>query len=459
MALAMKQSVSPLAVRKACQPLLPPRPCVRRSGVGSGSRRAAVCVKASLLEPSTAASAVEAVHHAQHLYTLAEGGPIDMLAQFFESVLRTLDDGLEKAHVPYSYGFSIIALTVLVKLATFPLTQKQVESTLALQALQPRVKELQAKHADDPENLQLETARLYKEAGVNPLAGCLPTFATIPVFIGLYNALSHAAKAGLLTEGFFWIPSLGGPTTIGGGLEWLFPFQDGAPPVGWSAAAAYLVMPVLLVASQYVSQKIISQQSNTDPSQQQAQAILKFLPLMIGWFSLNVPSGLTLYWFVNNILSTAQQLYLKATVKVHIPEAIKAPTASSGSGTVIKPKEERVKKVTGKEMGARKKRRNEAGEEVDDSDSEAASTSGFSSSNGASPTSSRNGNGVSSSSSVGSMDGSSRKGEKFRALKAREAAAKAAQAVQAPAVKAQAGGSSQGDGAEGSENGNGSSSA
>lgn len=92
----------------------------------------------------------------------------------------------------------------------------QVESTLSLQALQPRVKELQAKYADDPENLQLETARLYKEAGVNPLAGCFPTLATIPVFIGLYNALSNAAKEGLLTEGFFWIPSLGGPTTIVG---------------------------------------------------------------------------------------------------------------------------------------------------------------------------------------------------------------------------------------------------
>ncbi|EFJ49266.1 inner membrane ALBINO3-like protein 2, chloroplast precursor, partial [Volvox carteri f. nagariensis] len=413
MALAMKQYPSALGARKPCQPLLPPRPSVRRpgAGIGSGSRRAAVCVKASLLDPSTAASTVEAVQHAQNLYTLADGGPIDLLAQFFTSVLRTLDDGLENAHVPYSYGFAIITLTVLVKLATFPLTQKQVESTLSLQALQPRVKELQAKHADDPETLQLETARMYKEAGVNPLAGCLPTLATIPVFIGLYNALSNAAKAGLLTEGFFWIPSLSGPTTIGGGLEWLFPFQDGAPPVGWANAAAYLVMPVLLVASQYASQKIISTtQNSNDPAQQQSQAILKFLPLMIGWFSLNVPSGLTLYWFVNNLLSTAQQLYLKATVKVNVPESIKAPVAAT-SATVVKPKEERVKRITGKELGARKKRRNEAGEEVEEVDVEIVSTSGSNGAASASPA--VNGNG----------SGSSRKGEKFRALKAREAAA------------------------------------
>ncbi|GLC33769.1 hypothetical protein PLESTM_000109200 [Pleodorina starrii] len=437
MALAMKQAASALGVRKTCQPLLPPRPSVRRpgTGFGSGSRRAAVCVKASLLDPSTAASTIEAVHHAQNLYTVADGGPIDVLADFFTTVLRTLDDGLEKAHVPYSYGFAIIALTVLVKLATFPLSQKQVESTLSLQALQPRVKELQAKHADDPETLQLETARMYKEAGVNPLAGCLPTLATIPVFIGLYNALSNAAKAGLLTEGFFWIPSLSGPTTIGGGLEWLFPFQDGHPPVGWANAAAYLVMPVLLVASQYASQKIISTtQNSNDPAQQQSQAILKFLPLMIGWFSLNVPSGLTLYWFVNNLLSTAQQLYLKATVKVNVPEAIKAPVASTAGGTVVKPKEERVKKVSGKELGSRKKRRSESDEDEDDLQVEVVSTSA--SSSGTSNGAAANGNGSSSS--------SARKGEKFRALKAREAAAKAAMAASSPTpVNANVGGGSE----------------
>lgn len=411
MALALHSSAlaAPACLRRNAQPVLPSRPCIVRVP-GLRSRRAAVSVKA-VLDP---VSAVEAVHHAQALYTIADGGPIDVLAAFFESVLRVLDDGLEAAHVPYSYGFAIIALTVLVKVATFPLTQKQVESTLSLQALQPRVKELQAKYADDPETLQLETARMYKDAGVNPLAGCLPTLATIPVFIGLYNALSNAAKAGLLTDGFFWIPSLSGPTTIGGGLEWLFPFQDGHPPVGWADAGAYLVLPVLLVASQYASQKIISASSanSNDPAQQQSQAILKFLPLMIGWFSLNVPSGLTLYWFINNLLSTGQQLYLKATVKVNIPEEVKVVPAAA-STTVVKPKEERVKKVTGKELGSRKKRRNDDGEEVEVVEAEVVSIG--------------NGN--------GSAGGSGRKGEKFRALKAREAAAKAAQSVEPVAAQ------------------------
>lgn len=101
--------------------------------------------------------------------------------------MQKLDAGLEAVHVPYSYGFAIMLLTLIVKLVTFPLTAKQVQSTVGIQAIQPRIKELQAKYPNDQERLQMETARLYKESGVNPLAGCLPTLATIPVFIGLYR--------------------------------------------------------------------------------------------------------------------------------------------------------------------------------------------------------------------------------------------------------------------------------
>lgn len=240
-----------------------------------------------------------------------KGGWLAIFSDSFESVLKGIDNVLGAAHIPYSYGFSIILLTLLVKVATYPLSAKQVQSTLSLQALQPQVKELQAKYANDQEKLQLETAKLYQTAGVNPLAGCLPALVTIPVFIGLYRALSNVADEGLLTEGFFWIPSLAGPTKLNGGLGWLVPGPEGTPPLGWHDTIAYLVMPVLLVVSQWASQKILSPAQSADPAQQQSQAILKFIPLMIGWFSLNVPSGLTLYWLTNNIVTTAQQLYLR----------------------------------------------------------------------------------------------------------------------------------------------------
>ncbi|KAG8387818.1 hypothetical protein BUALT_Bualt02G0060700 [Buddleja alternifolia] len=244
------------------------------------------------------------------------GGWFGFISDSMEVVLKVLKDGLSTVHVPYAYGFAIILLTVLVKVATFPLTKQQVESTLAMQNLQPKIKAIQQRYAGNQERIQLETSRLYKQAGVNPLAGCFPTLATIPVFIGLYQALSNVANEGLLTEGFFWIPSLGGPTSIaarqsGSGISWLFPFVDGHPPLGWHDTAAYLVLPVLLVLSQYVSMEIMKPPQTDDPAQKNTLLVFKFLPLMIGYFSLSVPSGLSIYWFTNNVLSTAQQVWLR----------------------------------------------------------------------------------------------------------------------------------------------------
>lgn len=244
------------------------------------------------------------------------GGWFGFISDAMEVVLKVLKDGLSTVHVPYAYGFAIILLTVFVKIATFPLTKQQVESTMAMQNLQPKIKAIQERYAGNQERIQLETSRLYKQAGVNPLAGCLPTLATIPVWIGLYQALSNVANEGLLTEGFFWIPSLGGPTSIaarqsGSGISWLFPFVDGHPPLGWHDTAAYLVLPVLLVASQFLSMELMKPPQTDDPTQKNTLLVFKFLPLMIGYFSLSVPSGLSIYWFTNNVLSTAQQVWLR----------------------------------------------------------------------------------------------------------------------------------------------------
>ncbi|CAI5518551.1 unnamed protein product [Closterium sp. Naga37s-1] len=263
----------------------------------------------------------------------SDGGWFAGLANVLESILKVLEQGLASVNVPYAYGFSIILLTLLVKVVTFPLTKQQVESTMAMQNLAPKVKAIQTRYAGDQERIQLETSRLYKQAGVNPLAGCLPTLATLPVFIGLYQALSNVAKEGVLTEGFFWIPSLAGPTSIaardsGSGISWLFPFIDGVPPLGWGATAAYLVLPVLLVASQFYAMQIMQPPQSDDPAQKNTQVILKFLPLMIGWFSLSVPSGLSLYWFTNNLLSTGQTIYLRKMGGA-------TPKVAAGGGDII----------------------------------------------------------------------------------------------------------------------------
>ncbi|KAE9463528.1 hypothetical protein C3L33_04569, partial [Rhododendron williamsianum] len=209
------------------------------------------------------------------------GGWFSFIADGMEVVLKVLKDGLTAVHVPYAYGFAIILITVIVKLVTFPLTKQQVESSLAMQNLQPKIKAIQERYKGNQERIQLETSRLYRQAGVNPLAGCFPTLATIPVWIGLYQALSNVAN------------------------------EDGHPPLGWHDTAAYLVLPVLLVASQFVSMEIMKPPQSDDPAQKNTLLVFKFLPLMIGYFSLSVPSGLSIYWFTNNVLSTAQQVWLK----------------------------------------------------------------------------------------------------------------------------------------------------
>ncbi|GLC44867.1 hypothetical protein PLESTB_001681500 [Pleodorina starrii] len=267
------------------------------------------------------------------------GGWVAPLADALEQVLYVLRDGLDQLHVPYSYGYSIILLTLVVKIATFPLTKQQVESALAVQALKPRVDLIKDRFGDDKDKIQKETSVLYEQAGVNPLAGCLPTLATIPIFIGLYSSLTNVANEGLLdTQGFYWIPSLAGPTTLaqrqsGLGTSWLFPLVDGAPPIGWDEAAAYLTLPVLLVLVQYASSFLTT--PPIDPKDENAntqRALLVGLPLMIGWFSLNVPSGLSLYYLSNTALSAAQQIYLKKLggAKVTINEL--GPVTKPGSG-------------------------------------------------------------------------------------------------------------------------------
>jgi len=240
----------------------------------------------------------------------------DSLVVFpFEFLLTAIHDGLKGLGVQEAWGPSIIGFTIAVKLLTFPLTKTQIESTTKMQAIAPAAKALQDKYKDrDPARLNSELQRLYQDNQVNPLAGCLPALAQIPLFIGLYRSLLNLANDDVLTESFLWLPSLEGPVrSYTEGTGWLFQWVDGAPKLGWDATLSYLILPVVLVASQYASTALLTPKSD-DPAQQQSQAILKFLPLMIGWFSLSVPSGLGLYWLTNNVVTTVTTLGIRATV-------------------------------------------------------------------------------------------------------------------------------------------------
>lgn len=252
-----------------------------------------------------------------------EPGFFDLLiVKPFEFAITSVHDGLSGAGIAESWGPSIILFTLLLKGLTFPLNKQQIESTAKMQAIQPAAKQLQEKYRNkDPARLNMELQKLYADNQVNPLAGCLPAFAQIPIFIGLYRSVLNLAAADKLEESFLWLPSLEMPVSdYTKGSGWLFgdeaqgyAWSGLTPPLGWHDTAAYLVLPVVLVISQYVSSAILTPKSD-DPQQQQTQAILKFLPLMIGWFSLSVPSALGLYWLTNNFVTTASTILIRNSV-------------------------------------------------------------------------------------------------------------------------------------------------
>jgi YidC/Oxa1 family membrane protein insertase len=159
-------------------------------------------------------------------------------------------------------------------------------------------------------------ADLYQQNEVNPLAGCIPSVVQIPVFIGLYRAVLTLAKDDKLNEPFFFLPSLEGPTygaDPAHGSDWILQgWVDGAPSLGWEQTIPFLILPVFLVISQFASMELMQPQAGPDGKKPDSPAVLKFLPLMIGWFSLNVPSALCIYWVANNLITTATTLLIRS---------------------------------------------------------------------------------------------------------------------------------------------------
>lgn len=241
-----------------------------------------------------------------------EPGYFDKFVNVVMGAIESVHGGLVSLGVPGAYGTAIIMFTAGVKLALLPVTYKQLESAQRMQALAPKAKELKDKYGKNKALLNQLTAKLYEDAEVNPLAGCLPALAQIPIFIALYRSLINLAANSDFNEPFLWLPSLAGP--VYGqprGMDWLtLNWVDNVPSLGWHDTIAYLSIPIILILTQSISQRLLTPPSD-DPKAAQTQRILKYLPLMVGYFSLSVPSGLGLYWITNNLISTAISLGIK----------------------------------------------------------------------------------------------------------------------------------------------------
>lgn len=185
----------------------------------------------------------------------------------------------------HNWGWSIILLTVLVRLLLYPLSHVQFKSMAKMQNLKPRIEELQLKYAHDKERLQRELMKVYSEAGVNPLGGCLPIIVQMPILIGLFLALQSSIQ--LRGVPFvLWINDLSIPDTIVTILG--LPLNP---------------LPFLMCGTMWFQQKI-TPMPTADPAQKQMMMIMPFMMTVLFY---NFPSGLSLYWVIQNILSIAQQ--------------------------------------------------------------------------------------------------------------------------------------------------------
>ena len=204
-----------------------------------------------------------------------------------------------------NYGWAIIIVTCLVKLLFTPFTHMSFESMRKMQAIQPKVKALQEQYKKDQAKLSQETMALYKRHKVNPMGGCLPMLLQIPVFIAFYQVLVQTVE--LKGAPFiFWIRDLSEPDRL-----LTFPFT--LPFLGDGAN----LLPILMLGSMIWQQRLTPQVGGS-PEQQK---MMMLMPIVFGFIFYNLPSGLVLYWLVNNVLSIFHQLFIKGKALPHHEEA------------------------------------------------------------------------------------------------------------------------------------------
>jgi len=193
-----------------------------------------------------------------------------------------------------NYGVIIILLSILQKLAFYPLSKKQTESMKRMQEIQPKLKAMQAKYKDDKEKLNQATMKLYKEEKVNPVSGCLPMLLQLPVFMALYQGFSHTVA--LRQQPFvLWIKDLAQPDAL-----FQMPFE--LPMLGGD----FNVLPILMSVAMYFQTKLTPSAGGG-----QMAAMNTMMPLIMVFIFYNMPSGLVLYWLVNTIMQAWQSYRMK----------------------------------------------------------------------------------------------------------------------------------------------------
>ena len=214
----------------------------------------------------------------------------------------------------HNYGVAIILLTLMIKAITWPLQSIANHSGKRMQALAPKLKELQAKHKEHPEKLQTETFALYKEYGVNPFGGCLPALVQMPVFFSLYYMLQNAVE--LRGQSFLWVHDLTQPDSV---VSWALPFV--VPFLNTSHLAIH-PLPIMVTALTMVMMRMTPQIG--DPTQAKIAQIMPVFFLLIFY---NFAAALSLYYVINNCVSIFQ---IYRNLRKPLPELKRVPRKKTG---------------------------------------------------------------------------------------------------------------------------------
>jgi YidC/Oxa1 family membrane protein insertase len=209
-----------------------------------------------------------------------------------------------------SWGWSIVIMTVCVKTLFLPLSAKASRSQKRMSKIQGPMAELKEKYKDNPQKIQQETLKLFKEHRVNPVAGCLPMIVQMPIFLGLFYMLRTASE--LRHESFLWVSDLAQPDTL-----------------MYIAGFPLNILPLIMGITMFFQMRMMPVSPSADPAQQK---IFKFLPFIFLVFLYNFSSGLVLYWTVQNLLTIAQQKYINSRPDEVFQPVVAAQAAVTGKG-------------------------------------------------------------------------------------------------------------------------------
>ncbi len=236
-------------------------------------------------------------------------GALDLGAKWIRPLSRIILATLIAVHdVIPNYGATIILFSLAMNLLFFPLTYRSTKAMRQMSALKPKLDALKEKFKDEPQKMSEATMRIYKEAGVNPLAGCLPLLLQMPIFFALYAVLIRTIE--LRQAPFFlWVTDLSRPDVV-------FELPFSLPFIG----AGVCLLPIIMGITSYFQSK----QTMVDPTQ---KTMVILMPIMMTFIFFTMPSGLVLYWLTSNVFTICSKFFFKAD---HAPESAGDPAQPAG---------------------------------------------------------------------------------------------------------------------------------